>query len=1081
MKSALFTLEELATLAARAETLGERLQGRLNGNRSGRSPLSARQAHRASEWRRIASNGDEALFHFMLRVRGVDPQACNDLFATPEVSPATPTPGWVDTFAWLLEAMRGGLDGRAHASFLDATHPAPFEELLVGPVLEAMHRLDASLASSPAVAARQKMSDRALAGMQRSLMLRLASLMAEPLYLRFHYSRTSARPTWSGVAQEGYARFVSADRDQLLRELFDTLPVLARLAATVAEQWIETSKELLLRLAGDWNAIEQRFAGRARLEGVVDATPLDSDRHNGGRSVWVVTFNSGLRVVYKPRPMALEAGWANLMDWLDGRGAPPSADAGAVLDRVDYGWMEWISPGPEGGDPGEYFERFGAMLCLVHLLDGTDLHFENIIARGPAPVAIDLETLFHPRAGLAGDSDFLSAGEPLAVDQLRNSIVWTGLLPSWVTVRNRQFVGIGGLNPQDAGNLDQTRFININTDRMSLGVVSERHADRKNLPTDLTDVASLSRVSPRLLKGFRDMWKYVAEHRAALMAESGPLEAFRSAPVRVILRPTQLYFLILKRAQSAACLVDGAVWSAQFDLLWRFVTNTECDIEGLRLLEDEARSLARMDIPYFRTLSDGRDLETDRGVLRPAALPAAPFDAVTTRLRQMGDDDLEFQLSLIEQSFGALSANPEHVAERQDRPSRPGANRAQSKADFVGAARDVAEGLLASSVGQRGANWIGASPVVTADHSQVDIAGQDLYSGVAGIGLFFAALERVQGDGVGRGLASRSLALLVESLGQQQPRRRLQAALGLGGATGLGSIVYALARVSQFLAAPEYLEAATTAARLITPDDIAADQFLDVMDGSAGAILGLLALAKATGEAWPVERAVLCGQHLLARQGSIDGGAATWRTVSDAPLAGMAHGAAGISMALLRLSAAASDPSFAQAALEGMKYERSLFDPVRGGWPDLRQGAVGPTAQRPVLCRWCHGAPGIGLARLGAFHLASDAQIQGEIDAAIEATLPRLDAVHDGLCCGNFGRIELMFTAGLRLERRELTQEALEAASRRLQQRQATGGFQWGGTRDRFNPGFHTGVAGIGYQLLRMEHPDLLPSILTWE
>ncbi len=31
------------------------------------------------------------------------------------------------------------------------------------------------------------------------------------------------------------------------------------------------------------------------------------------------------------------------------------------------------------------------------------------------------------------------------------------------------------------------------------------------------------------------------------------------------------------------------------------------------------------------------------------------------------------------------------------------------------------------------------------------------------------------------------------------------------------------------------------------------------------------------------------------------------------------------------------------------------------------------------------------------------------------------------------------------------------------------------------NPGFFNGVSGVGYQLLRMTHPDLLPSILLWD
>jgi lantibiotic modifying enzyme len=32
-----------------------------------------------------------------------------------------------------------------------------------------------------------------------------------------------------------------------------------------------------------------------------------------------------------------------------------------------------------------------------------------------------------------------------------------------------------------------------------------------------------------------------------------------------------------------------------------------------------------------------------------------------------------------------------------------------------------------------------------------------------------------------------------------------------------------------------------------------------------------------------------------------------------------------------------------------------------------------------------------------------------------------------------------------------------------------------------FSPSFFQGTAGIGYQLLRLAHPDALPSVLLWE
>ena len=58
--------------------------------------------------------------------------------------------------------------------------------------------------------------------------------------------------------------------------------------------------------------------------------------------------------------------------------------------------------------------------------------------------------------------------------------------------------------------------------------------------------------------------------------------------------------------------------------------------------------------------------------------------------------------------------------------------------------------------------------------------------------------------------------------------------LGIGGATGLGSIVYALTVMAKSLHDDDLLADAHGAAELFTDDLIAADKQLDVMGGSAG-------------------------------------------------------------------------------------------------------------------------------------------------------------------------------------------------------------------------------------------------------
>jgi lantibiotic modifying enzyme len=97
---------------------------------------------------------------------------------------------------------------------------------------------------------------------------------------------------------------------------------------------------------------------------------------------------------------------------------------------------------------------------------------------------------------------------------------------------------------------------------------------------------------------------------------------------------------------------------------------------------------------------------------------------------------------------------------------------------------------------------------------------------------------------------SAELALAaVSQLRAQLTSRAAHAArlLGIGGATGLSSVVYALSVMSGLLGDDHLLADAYHAATLISDDLIAADNRRDVIAGSAGAILCLLHLYSVAG------------------------------------------------------------------------------------------------------------------------------------------------------------------------------------------------------------------------------------------
>jgi lantibiotic modifying enzyme len=309
-------------------------------------------------------------------------------------------------------------------------------------------------------------------------------------------------------------------------------------------------------------------------------------------------------------------------------------------------------------------------------------------------------------------------------------------------------------------------------------------------------------------------------------------------------------------------------------------------------------------------------------------------------------------------------------------------------------------------------------------------------------------------------------------------------AQGIGGAEGTAGVTYALVTTARLLRHPDLLDDALRISRLITPLDIEADDTLDVIGGAAGAILGLLPLWQETGDRTVHDRIVQCGEHLADRQIKENGYAGGWMHEKFMrPLTGFSHGAAGISYALLKACSATGIPRLREVAQRGLEYERSVFVPSQRNWPDFRPSRAGQCG-----VSWCHGAPGIGLARLGGLSCYGDEESRHEIDCAIQWLLASPARANDHLCCGEFGNLELFLEAGRRLGRADLIRQAqIRGASAIARANHVENGHRAGFESSLgpcvsvFIPGLFDGLAGIGHQMLRLAFPNLVPSVLLWE
>ena len=898
----------------------------------------------------------------------------------------------------------------------------------------------------------------------------LLTMLARTLVLELHVARVHGR-LQGETSEERFQSFAGMLRDPgfmlgLLREY----PVLARRVVGTLDLWVEASRELLAHLAADGPVLRETFSPK-RDPGRIAGLSGGGDVHRGGRAVVIVTFASGLKLVYKPRPLATDVHFQELLGWLDEHvGLPPFRKL-RVLDRGDHGWVEFVEAGPchSEAEVRRFHLRLGGLLALFYVLEATDFHFENLIAAGEQPVPIDLECLLHPRARSSGtfQPDLEIVGSFLG-----RSVVRVGLLPFRMEAgEEANAVDISGLAAVE-GEMTPNPVL-----QWEKPGTDEMVAVRRRMP--MTGGNNRPRLGDRevdtlehtgsFVDGFTTMYRALARHRDEL---SRYLDRFADDPVRAVLRATRGYHLLWFESFHPDMLRDALDRDLFLDRLW---VGLEDNSYLIPVVAFERRDLEEGDIPAFGSRPGSADLWSARGERVPGYFEEPALAAVRRKLAALSEEDLQRQTWLVRSAIATLVLRRETVPWPRYTAEEPAAEVALAdlRERLLTQARGVGERLESLALRRDGGvTWMG----VEFHHHRWSLVplGEDLYMGTPGIALFLAHLGEATGEERFTRLARAALETLRGRLQHTAP-----AVTFIGAFQGWGGLAYALAQIA-ILWSDRSLWAEAEAMLERLPPLIEADQDLDLIAGAAGAIGGLLALWRA-GAPRALEIAKLCGEHLLTRAEPVGGGLG-WRSriEADLPQTGFSHGAAGIGWALWELGQATGDGRFHDAALGAFRYEHGRYDAARNNWldaGDAESGRVREHGELITAMAWCYGAPGVGLSRLPAL-ASGEPFLRDDLEFALQATLERGFGYNHCLCHGDLGNLDFLLQARQALDRPDLDR----AIARRTWSVLASmdrEGWLCGTPVGIESPGLMNGLAGIGYGLLRLADPERVPSVLT--
>ena len=854
---------------------------------------------------------------------------------------------------------------------------------------------------------------------------------------------------------------------QYLNDFFSLYPVLERRINEIIQNTIDIYKEVIERIDTDANEIMREF-NIVESAFIVEHLSTDfSDSHKNGRRVFCVEFVSGEKILYKPRCLQNEIKLQEITNYFYKICNLGSYEY-CILDKGKYGWCEIVTQKDceSTEELSRYYQRIGVILFINYLLEGGDIHFENLIACNEYPVIIDAETFI---GNIEGDNG-KSATEKVS-NLLRKSVLYSGILPfySWNNA------GDAGINMSAISGEEGQKFpikipFIINPKSVNMRVVYDYPVSKRNHNLAMLKGKFIqpSEFADKIIQGFKSAYLGAMEHTETLLKI---IQQYSELEVRYLIRNTQQYVIVLSSSYHPELLMDGGARN----LFFYSLINGNLQNENSKLLiEHEIEDLLSGDIPYFYFRGNKKSIYTWDGREVKNFFSKTALQQIEENIQYLSYKNLEQQIQYIKITFNMENAGTRKIKNERLKPALSN--------NIFKTAEELAKELLCKigtnaiySEDGTDVNWIGVKLFgIKENQWMIQALPNTLYDGTVGINLVFHLYERIYQDKKYHEICDVLDNRILRYIDTISDGKKSIAEFNTGVFCGEGSILYALNILYEIYDDSKYklyFDKWLSCMETIISEDC----LFDLISGNSGIVLVLINMYKKAGTPTYLQKAIQIAEQLIEDMVT-DKGKVGWKSeVVPEVLAGFAHGNSGFIEMFSRLYEVYPQAKYLRVLSRLVEYENSLYSEKNNNWTDLRKfPEEDQNRDQPIA--WCHGAAGILLSRLTLYNAIKNSgetalfqQVIKDISLAKNKLIE--DGLHAGfcLCHGNMGNLLILKRYAEIFDDKQVR----SICDSRFEQILEFLNDQNVLPTELYNPGFMTGLSGIAYALLKYTMPEL--------
>jgi len=867
--------------------------------------------------------------------------------------------------------------------------------------------------------------------------------------------------------------------DKYIKELFSIYPGLKRMLIELMENLANNYILLQERMEKDTLLLEDKFGGKKSWTEVKDIRTSGSDSHKKGNSVFLIQFQDGTKIVYKPHGLKVEKAYQSFLEFISSN-CKKDFRQFLILDCGDYGWEEFVVnlPCNSEAEVRNYYYRIGVLVFCNYILNVNDIHTENLIANGGYPVVVDAETVLDNKRDKKKKS-----GREKIYDKIHESVLYSGVLPFYKYTKNGKGINMSALNGQEGEQYPILipRLKNAGTSNMHYEYERPITQASNNLLRLGEKVKEPNQYIDEICEGFFDAYTFCLDNKKLIL---NYVSIFENIEVRHLVQDTQRYSMLLHTSYNPDFLQDAKDRQLFLCTVLKNVEQMQGNMEIAKL---EIKDMLNMDIPYFYSNTSKEDLYGSEGEVVKNYFAESSIQHLRNKICSMGKKDREEQIRFIKIILTDLNDVKVEKPKKDinelciSRSDNEHGQKEYKKNAILKILHTLEQKAFYGDDGQD-INWIGITSIGNSENSSWNIQplGVYLYEGLGGIALFYNALQQSDFD-VDLSAACKAFETMMFQYTDDMLERSTDLEKESSGAyAGEASVIYVYEVLYKITGKQKYLEYAEKHCKILEYA-LKADENNDLIYGNAGAVIVLLNLYHLAQKDIYLQLACEAGNILIKNQNK-----GKWCCGNGQSLSGLSHGITGIIYALTKLNNEQFHIEYQKAIHSGLIYENTMYSDKYNNWLDNREEAKKEeNSDNRCMAAWCHGAPGILLARSKMYNLVKDSSdyitVQCDIERALFATKMYGFTDNDCLCHGNLGNTEILLEYSKECNDEEVRHMMLSA---RTQIAMDIINENYDCARSYLHgykiPGFMTGISGMGYSLLRDLYPEL-PCILALE